>query len=171
MTNLTSKFDIVSVESPIAVAAVALVLDVDSPPAIAASGTPTPGTIAPGMIVSMKSSNGKAELATAPVLRSALALLDVVPKLMAVTIDGNTGFSGAFVQKLTCLTGGFTMVTDQFVAGSYNPGDPVTVVSGLIVVRGGANAYRQIYGFVGPAGYNAATNTLQVVVPQGVCAT
>ena len=60
-------------------------------------------------------------------------------------------YSGAFVQKLTVLHGGFTMITDQYNAGAYTPGLPVTFASGKIVLLDISEiATKQIIGFVGP---------------------
>ena len=159
MSLLNSKFDITSVDNPMALAALAQVLAVDSPAALGINGTPTAGTIEPGAIVCMNAS-GKAVLATTPTVSAAN------PKLVFVTLDGDVDYSGSFVQKLTVLHGGFTMVTDQFEAGSYSPGDAVTFNGGKIAVKVFGD-HKQIIGFVGPAGKNVTDATLEVIVPQG----
>lgn len=154
MSQLNSKFDIVSVDNPVALAALAQVLPVDSPPALGLNGTPQAGTIPPGAIVVMNSS-GKA------VLGSTAA----DPQLVFVTVDGNTDFSGAFVQKLTCLHGGVTIKTDQFLAGAYLPGLPVTFSAGKVKLK--SLSGEQIIGFVGPGGLDSVEGVLEVILPQG----
>lgn len=161
MSLLNSKFDIVSVDNPMALAALAQVLAVDSPPALPVSGTPAAGAIPPGAVVVMNAS-GKAVLATTPDISTA------ADKVLAfVTIDGNQDYSGAFVQKLTVLHGGFTMVTDQFVVGpAYAPGLPLTFTAGEVTLLSN-KATQQLIGFVGPNGHNLTDGTLEVIVPQG----
>lgn len=185
MSLLNSKFDITSVESPLAVAALAQVLDVAIPGGAQLysgtgdafqGGTPlTPDAIAypPGTVV-MMDANGKAVRCDCPVLFTAVpdagsVAAGVDPVMPFVTIDGNTDYSGRFVRKLTVFQGGFTMQTDQYDVGTgaFAPGKPVTVVGGRIVPRQGANAGRQIYGWVGPKGLDAVNGTLEVIVPQG----
>lgn len=153
MSMLNSKFDIVSVDNPVALASLAQVLPVDSPPALGLNGTPQPGTIPPGAIVVMNSS-GKAVLGTAA----------ADPQLVFVTVDGNMDFSGSFVQKLTCLHGGVTIKTDQFLAGAYQPGLAVSFSAGKIKLK---VAGEQIIGFVGPGGLNSVDGVLEVILPQG----
>lgn len=159
MSLLNSKFDIVSVDNPLAVSALAQVLEVDNPPALGSNGTPQPGTIPPGAIVKMNTS-GKAVLATTP----ALGTPGTMPVLPFVTIDGNMDFSGSFVQKLTVFAGGYTMNTDQYNVTSYTPGAPVTFDTGKVRP---AVAGDQLFGFVGPAGLDSVEGVLQVIVPQG----
>ena len=147
MSLLASKFDIQSVETPLAVAAVAQVFDI----AVAGTvytdgasgagdfsgGTPLSGStvINPGSIVAI-GSDGKAALATAPDLwvattgtaEVANSLVrkgtgsapnqSPVPALLPwVVIDGNTDFSGKFVRRVTALHGGMTILTDQVDTG------------------------------------------------------
>lgn len=166
MSLLNSKFDIVSVDNPMALAAIAQVLAVDSPPALGINGTPTPGTIPPGAIIEMNSA-GKAVLASAVDVVAA----PLTAKMAFVTLDGNKDLSGAFVQKLTVLAGGFTMLTDQYVAGAFLPGLQVSYGT-----TGGGNAGKVILrtattqpllGVVGPAGLDTVNGVLQVIVPQG----
>jgi hypothetical protein len=188
MSLLNSKFDITSVESPLAVAALAQVLEVAVGPASGLytgadvpnnfmGGTPLPGAnlLVPGTIVMMDAA-GKAVKAEAPLLfvegaagngKEIDAVLD--PVMPFVTIDGNTDYSGSFVRKLTVFQGGFTMQTDQLdaTAGTFDIGKPVTFSAGKVVPRKGAHAGKQIYGFVGPAGHDTVSQTLQVIVPQG----
>lgn len=153
MSYLNSKFDIVSVDNPVAIASLAQVLPVDNPPPLGVNGTPQAGTIPPGAIVVMNTS-GKAVLGST----------GAVPQLVFVTVDGNTDFSGAFVQKLTCLHGGVTIKTDQFVAGAFLPGLAVSFNLGKIKL---AAAGEQIIGFVGPGGLDSVEGALEVILPQG----
>lgn len=165
MSLLNSKFDIVSVDNPMALAAIAQVLAVDSPPALGSEGTPTAGVIPPGAIIEMNSV-GKAVLASAVNISGAGALN---AKLAFVTLDGNTDFSGSFVQKLTVLAGGFTMLTDRFVAAAYLPGLQVSYGAGgnagKIILR--TEVTQPLLGVVGPAGLDLVNGVLQVIVPQG----
>lgn len=153
MSMLNSKFDIVSVDNPTALAALAQVLPVDSPPALGPNGTPQAGTIPPGAIVVMNTV-GKAVLGTTA----------ADPQLVFVTVDGNMDYSGAFVQKLTCLHGGVTIKTDQFIPGAYQPGLAVSFSAGKVKLRA---AGEQIIGFVGPGGNNLVDGVLEVILPQG----
>jgi len=187
MSLFQSKFDIVSVDNPVALAALAQVLEVGNigpasnlytgsgSPNDFSGGTPLQGGVSmlPGTIV-LIGPDGKAILGDAPIL----ATYDDshVPVLPFVTIDGNTDYSGKFVRKITVFQGGFTMVTDQFSldtkgdgseAGTFIPGHPVTFLGGKVIPRSGTSALRQIYGFVGPDGLNQAAGILQVIVPQG----
>lgn len=160
MSLLNSKFDIVSVDNPVALAAIAQNLPVAVPPSpsLGTNGTPVAGVIPPGAMVRMDAT-GKAVLATT------IDITMVEPQLVFVTVDGNTDFSGAFVQKLTCLHGGVTILTDQFDAGAYQPGLPVTVNAGKIKLK--TLATEQRVGFVGPAGLDAVEGVLQVILVQG----
>lgn len=161
MSLLNSKFDLVSVDNPVALAALAQVLSVSSPPSptLNANGTPVAGTIFPGAVVKMDSS-GKAVLATTPDLSED-------PKVLPfIAIDGNVDYSGAWTQRLTVLQGGFTMKTDQYAAGAYTPGAPVTFASGKVKLLTD-KAKEQLFGFVGPSGLDATNGILQVIVPQG----
>ena len=180
MSILSSQFDIVSVDNQMALAALAQVLAVDTSAQsgstlYSTTGTPvTPSAIAfaPGTVVSM-GTTGLAGAATATDLSAGSGYTNL-PQMFFVTVDGNTDYSGRFVRKLTVLHGGFTMLTDQYSTvngGSFTPGQPVTVISGLIVPRANGTAdYSkfQIYGFVGPAGLDSVNGVLQVIVPQGV---
>ena len=160
MSILNSKFDIVSVDNPVALAALAQVLTVPGGMTLNSEGTPIAGTIAPGAIVRMDATTGEAVLATTADVVA--ARLNAV--MVFVAIDGNKDFSGSFVQKLTVLHGGFTMLTDQYDAGAYTPGKPVSFNAGKIKL---AAATDQFIGVVGPAGLDAVNGVLQVIVPQG----
>ncbi len=163
MSLLNSLFDIVSVDNPMALAAIAQVLPVNNPPAIGSNGTPAAGTIPPGAIIHMNTA-GEAVLASAVDVDAA----PLTASLAFVTLDGNTDISGAFVQKLTVLAGGFTMLTDQYVAGAFAPGKQVTygvTVAGKVELRTAVT--QPLLGVVGPNGYNVTLGTLEVIVPQG----
>jgi len=160
MSILNSKFDIVSVDNPVAVAALAQVLAVPGGMTLNSEGTPVAGTIPAGAIVVMDTTTGEALLGTTgDVVASRLNA-----QMAFVAIDGNQDFTGSFVQKLTVLNGGFTMNTDQFVAGPYTPGVLVSFSAGKVTVAGATD---QIIGAVGPAGLDAINGVLQVIVPQG----
>lgn len=111
--------------------------------------------------MTMDSNTGKAVLASTPDISQAVDRV-----LPFVTIDGNTDYSGSFVEKLTVLHGGFTMTTDQFSGSVFPFGAPVTFSSGQVALMTN-RATQQLFGFVGPAGYDAVNGTLQVIVPQG----
>ena len=160
MSLLASKFDIVSVDNPVALAALAQVLAVPGGETFNSQGTPVAGTIPPGAIVTMDTTTGQAVLATTGDVTTRLNV-----KMVFVTIDGNQDFSGSFVQKITVLQGGFTMLTDQYDAGAYTPGLPVTFNAGKIHLAGATD---QFIGVVGPAGLDAVNGVLQVIVPQGL---
>jgi hypothetical protein len=171
MSILNSKFDIVSVDNPLAVAALAQVLEVLPGTGALYSGTGFDGgtpvnqadaLIPPGAIVEIDGATGKAKLAS-----SAEKTADA--KLLFVAIDGNTDYSGKFVRKVTVLHGGFTMLTDQVIGSAFTPGTPVYVSAGKVTAdkAEGSLTDARPFGFVGPAGFNAAEGTLQVIVPQG----
>lgn len=168
MSILSSKFDIVSVENPIAVAALGIVLPANSAvvgsPAFSINGTPAAGLVPPGAIVAMNAS-GEATLATtaADVVTTRLG-----KQVVFVAIDGNQDYSGAFTNKLTCLQGGFAMLTDQWTSASpaveFAPGKFVSFTAGKIIA---ATSTNQWMGVCGPAGYDSAEGVVQVLVPQG----
>lgn len=160
MSLMSSKFDIVSVDNPVALAALAQVLKVPGGMTLTSEGTPIAGVIPPGAIVTMDPANGTALLATTGNVTTSR----LNAKMVFVTIDGNKDFSGAFVQKLTVLHGGFTMLTDQYDAGSYSPGTLVSFNGGKVKVAGVDD---QIIGAVGPAGLDSINGVLEVIVPQG----
>lgn len=161
MSILNSKFDIVSVDNPVALAALAQVLTVPGGMTLNSEGTPIAGVIPAGAIVTMDVADGTAVLATT----GDVAAARLNAQMVFVTIDGNKDFSGSFVQKLTVLQGGFTMLTDQYDAGAYAPGKPVSFNAGKIKLAGATD---QFIGVVGPAGLDAVNGVLQVIVPQGL---
>jgi hypothetical protein len=160
MSILNSKFDIVSVDNPVALAALAQVLTVPGGMTLNSEGTPVAGVIPAGAIVRMDTTSGEAVLATTGDVTTRLNT-----QMVFITIDGNKDFSGSFVQKLTVLQGGFTMLTDQYDAGAYTPGLLVSFNAGKIKLAGATD---QFIGVVGPAGLDAVNGVLQVIVPQGL---
>lgn len=171
MTILNSMFDIIG-HDPHANARAGLltILEVEGfagPYAsLPASGTPQPGNIPAGSIVVMNA-NGNAILADND------DALTNAPSMLFVTIDGDQDYSGAFVGKLTCIQGGaeFQLDTENFRAAAYAPGDWLTCDDATAGVAGNFRAVaggEQIYGMVGPLGYNATDDTLHVIIPQGI---
>lgn len=161
MSLLNSKFDIVSVDNPVAVAALAQVLSVTGGETFNANGTPVAGSIPAGTIVTMDHTTGFAVVGTTPDISAANK------ELPFVVIDGNMDFSGSFVQKLTVLQGGFTMETDQYDAGAYTPGLPLTWGVGAAgkVSLMTNRVTQQLLGFV--FAYDAVNGVLTVIIPQG----
>jgi len=164
MSNLNSLFDIVTRDPhPNALASLMVILDVSGAPGPGTGGTPTPGTIRPGTIVMMDAA-GEAVLGD----RATWTAND--PFMFAVAVDGDMDYDGAFLHRITCLEGGLEMKTEQYVAGVYNPGEPLTVGTvgdaGLIErMTVGAGAGEPLIGFVGPNGVNS-DGTLDVIMPQ-----
>lgn len=124
------------------------------------NGTPTPGTIEPGHVISLNTS-GNAVLATSPDVTA------VLPIMMWVVFSGDDDFSGSAVGQINCFHGGARFDTEKFnTAVAYTIGAPLTASSGLLVPKVfGDNL--QIVGFVGPRG--VLNGVLDVFMPQGVC--
>jgi hypothetical protein len=164
MTQLSSKFDIISHDPhPAALASQMVVLEVKNAPAPAPSGTPTPGTILPGTIVIMDPADGKAIVAD-----NADAKTNA-PCMFFVAIDGDVDYDGAFVHKLTAMAGGGELEVENYVAAVYQPGDMLTCGNGADAGKWrAAAAGEQIYGVVGPNGLDSVNNVLDVIVPQGI---
>jgi len=165
MSILNSKFDITSVDNPVALAALAQVLRVPGGMTLNSEGTPVAGTIPAGTILRMDV-DGTAITATTADISTNVAVNAQNKVMTFITIDGNKDFTGSFVQKLTVLNGGFTMLTDQFDAGAYTPGKLVSFNGGKIKLAD-ADGSDQIIGVVGPAGLDAVNGVLEVIVPQG----
>lgn len=124
------------------------------------NGTPTPGTIEPGHIISMAAS-GAIQLATSPLLNAAL------PIMMFVVFSGDDDFSGAASGTVNAIHGGCRFDTEKFnTAASYTPGAPLfasNATPGILTPKSfGDN--RQIVGFVGPRG--VLNGVLDVFMPQ-----
>lgn len=170
MSLLNSHFDIVSVDNPVALASLAQVLETSTAVTYLPNGTPKPGDIAPGAIVTMETtgaSAGKAKLATSE--------SGAAPQLVFITVDGTQDFSGSFVRKLTVLHGGVTVETDQVTGavGAFTKGAALSFVSGKLVPW--SDGLQRI-GFVGPKGAwtvkvsaNASEDivVVQAILPQG----
>jgi hypothetical protein len=165
MSILNSKFDIVSVDNPVALAALAQVLAIPGGMTLNSEGTPVAGVIPAGAIVTMNGS-GEAVLATTGDVANDGVAKKLNMQMVFVAIDGNKDFSGSFVQKLTVLNGGFTMKTDQYDAGGYQPGNLVTFNAGKIKLADAGG--QQVIGVVGPSGLDAVNGILEVIVPQGI---
>lgn len=161
MSNLNSHFDIVTRDPhPNALASLMVILDVAGAPGPAPSGTPVAGVISAGTIVMM---DGAGEA----VLGDRAAWTTATPIMYMAAVDGDMDYDGAFLHRITTLEGGLEMNTEQFVAGVYTPGMPLTV--GTIGTVGQLEpltlAGQPLLGFVGPNGVNA-DGTLDVIMPQ-----
>lgn len=171
MTILTSQFDVISRDPhPNARAGLMVVLDVNNPPSpyssLPASGTPVAGDIPAGAIVVMNSS-GKAILADNDDASTN------APQMFFITVDGDQDLDGAFVHKLTCIQGGgeFLLDTGNFESDTYAPGDLLTCGDAAGSSEGQfrkAASGEQIYGMVGPDGYDSVNDTLAIIIPQGI---
>ncbi len=191
MSQLTSKFDLISEESFASPMAMAITLAVSPTYAASYSSTPAANTSFPAGTIVELDSTGKAAVATGRKLigiSSGATKVDR-PKLFAVVIDGSDTFTGSFTNKLTCLIGGFQMITEEFTGDTFSPGDALAVGGGFEMstfsnmlvtgysssssdALGGtagklrlADARDQVFGYVGPKGYSAADGTLHVIVP------
>jgi hypothetical protein len=163
MTLLNNKFDVQTIDSPIATAALEMCLPVASPPSPSydSQGTPVAGTIQPGSVVMMNAA-GKLIAGEAPDLTAAER---VVPM---VAFDGNVDKGGSLVQVVTCLLGGVVIKTDQVTGTSFTPGLPLTFSAGKFKATTGVADVHQRFGYVGPEGYDATNGVLHVIIPQGV---
>lgn len=172
MALLANKFRVRSHDpSPLAQAAMLVVADaaVYNPPYASASdsGTPKPGVLFPGAIVVLNAS-GKAALAD-----NDDALTDA-PALLFTAADGDQDYDGAFTGKVTLLQGGMELELDpdNYVAAAYTPNQKLTCGHAGGTSTGkfrAAASGEQIYAIVGPAGLDAATSILHVIVPAGIC--
>lgn len=122
------------------------------------NGTPTPGTIECGHIVSMAASGGM-ELATSPDLSAAFS------KMLWVVFSGDDDFSGSFVGAINCFHGGARFDTEKFnTAQTYTPGAPLVASAGLLTPKAAYNDHIQVLGYVGPRG--VLSGVLDVLMPQ-----
>lgn len=182
MTLLTSKFNFHG-HDPHGAAKSSLMTILDVKGAVGpyggpgGSGTPVAGPIFRGAIVMMDPTDGKAVLADNDVTVVAYqASTTRTPYFVAV--DGDQDFDGAFVHKVSCIQGGAEYLTDQFTPnvglvpgaplrpGGTIAGDPGKFVLATPSIVPGAD--EQVYGYVGPEGYNLTTGLLHVIVPQGI---
>lgn len=111
-----------------------------------AQGTPQPGTIVPGMIVTLNA-NGYWDLATSPNL-SAPAL----PIPMGFVHGGDDDFDGAYLGKLVVLAGLAELLTDQFNGVSFPAGTPLVANAGRFEAKVSAASGLQVVGYVGSRG-------------------
>jgi hypothetical protein len=111
-----------------------------------AQGTPQPGTIVPGLAVTLNSS-GYWDLATSPTLGT-----PSLPILIGFVHGGDDDFDGAYLGKLVVLCGYAEFLTDQFTGASFPPGTPLTVNAGQFVAKTSAASTLQVVGFVGNRG-------------------
>jgi hypothetical protein len=192
MSQLTSKFDLISEESFASPMAMAITLAVSPTFGATYSSTPAVNTSFPAGTIVELDSTGKAAVATGRALFGDVSGVVIIdrPKLFAVVIDGSDTFTGSFTNKLTCLIGGFQMITEEFTGNTFAPGDALAVGAGTWMASGSgsatgvraaltysgamegtagklrkATAFDQVFGYVGPKGYNAADETLHVIVP------
>lgn len=108
------------------------------------TGSPlTPVTLAGGKIVTqeLQGTTTVVDLATSPDLSSA------DPIDIWLVVEGNDDYSGEFVEKCNTVKIGTGVVwqTDDYAAGTYTPGVPVSFDGGQIKVKG---ANEQIAGHV-----------------------
>ena len=179
MSQLNSKFDLISEESFASPMSMAITLAVSPTYAATYSSTPAVNTTFPAGTVVEMDSTGKAVLGTDNAQFSqagsgTYGVTPIAPKLYAVVIDGSDTFTGSFTNKLTCLLGGFQMITTEFTGTGFTVGAPLAVgLNGSIEgsadgkIRAWNAAQKdQVFGFVGPKGHNTADGTLHVIVPQ-----
>ena len=120
------------------------------------NGTPQPGTIEPGHVVTL-AATGTVGLATSPDLSAALSIL------MWVVFSGDDDFSGSAAGQMNCVHGGTRFDTQKYSAAAYTPGIPLIVSAGLLTPKVlGDN--RQTFGYVGPRG--ELNGVLDVFMPQ-----
>lgn len=137
------------------------------------SGTPVAGTIFRGAIVNMDPSSGEAVIADYDITSVIYGGATKAKTMFFVTPDGDVDFDGAYVHKITCIQGGFELVTDQFttdpgmVPGApLRPGGTIGGDAGMFVLADPSTD--QVYGYVGKDGINTTTGLLHVIIPQGV---
>ena len=83
-------------------------------------------------------------------------------KAVFLVIEGNKesdSYSGHYLNKVVAITGCYEVITENFAAGAYEPGLPVTVIGGQWAPVG---AGEPTVGHV--SAYDATANTLTVVV-------
>jgi len=107
-------------------------------------GSPlAPKSIPQGSIVTTEDQSGETvvDLATTPDVSAA------DPKEMWLVVEGNDDYSGEFVGKCNAvkLGSGVIWEADDYAAGAYTPGTPVSVNAGQVKVKG---ANEQIIGYV-----------------------
>jgi len=167
--QLNSKYDLISATPIVGGHACLAISDVLAQEAFAAfeagsgvgtpdsEGSPVPGTLLPGQVVTMNTS-GYWELATSPTLGT-----PSLPILMGVMHDGDEDFDGAATGKPVVLIGPCEILTPHYTGGSFPPGSQVTVSAGLFVLKSVAASTVQAVGRVGNRGLNSATGVLHVM--------
>jgi hypothetical protein len=108
-------------------------------------GTPQPGTIVPGMVVTLNA-NGYWGLATSPDLAAAL------PIPTGLVHGGDDDFDGAYLGKLVVLAGVLECLTDQFNGVTFPPGAPLVVNAGKFEAKTNPVSALQVVGYVGNRG-------------------
>lgn len=108
------------------------------------TGSPaTPVSIPAGTLVTQELDGGQTvvDKATTPDLSSA------DPIEVWLVVEGNDDYSGEFVEKVATAKPGTGLIweTDDYAAGSYTPGTPVSFSGGQIKVKA---ANEQIVGYV-----------------------
>ena len=114
------------------------------PFAIKKTGAPlAPVTLAQGKLVTQELQSGATvmDLATTPDLSGA------DPIDVWLVVEGNDDYSGEYVEKIMAVkcSSGVIWETDDFAAGAYTPGLPVTFDGGQLKLKG---ANDQIIGYV-----------------------
>jgi len=86
-----------------------------------------PVSLAPGMVVALRSADGKVDKATTP----NMATTD--PVAPWVVVESNQDFSGQFLTKIVALRSNamFRLDPANFSAGTYAPGTPVSFSAGV----------------------------------------
>jgi hypothetical protein len=83
-------------------------------------------------------------------------------KAVFCVIEGNKeadSYSGHYLNKAVCITGDYEVITENFAAGAYEPGLPVTAIGGQFAL---VAAGEPTVGHV--SAYDSSANTLTVVV-------
>lgn len=83
-------------------------------------------------------------------------------KAVFLVIEGNKesdSYSGHYLNKVVAITGDYEVITENFAAGSYAPGLPVTVIGGqFALIASGEPSVGHV------SAYDATAGTLTVVV-------
>lgn len=110
------------------------------------NGSPQPGTIVPGSIVTLNSS-GYWSAATSPDLS-----VPSLPIPIGFVHGGDDDFDGAFLGKLVVIAGLAEFLTDQFNGVSFTPGGPLVANAGKIEAKTVASSGLQLIGYIGNRG-------------------
>lgn len=157
MTKLSSQYDLISATphpgghaslwiSDVLAQEVATAIDAGVGPTMPdAAGTPTPGTLHPGMVMTLNS-GGYWEPATSPNLSTDL------PIVMGFAHEGNEDWGGAFVGKPVILVGLAEMLTEFFNGVTFPPGTALVANAGKFEAKTSASSSLQVVGYVGNRG-------------------